>query len=337
MTLVCSSNLGWLISHSDYTSTIHKNCQEFIDIKTGLFEINAPYVKKNSKRRECTDDIEDTEVNTVQNVYNMIFLEFKEHFKNETFKDNNQNAVILSKYVYEKTSQCSLENIKGMNNGPAVLNVINGSRFLFPENCRFYCKDVLEITENLYDEKFDLILLDPPWWNKYIRRKRKKTSHAYNMMYNSDLKEVQIENLLGENGLVAVWCTNSAQHITALKEDIFPKWGIRFTSKWYWLKVTQKGVPVCNFSNPPGKQPYEQIIFGCHPNRKLACPSNGKMILSVPSALHSHKPPLTELLKIYLPVQPKCLEIFARYLLPNWTSYGNEVLKFQHESLYEIG
>lgn len=42
-----------------------------------------------------------------------------------------------------------------------------------------------------------------------------------------------------------------------------------------------------------------------------------------------------ELLIPYLPSTPKCLELFARYLLPNWTSYGLETLKFQHQFLYE--
>lgn len=37
----------------------------------------------------------------------------------------------------------------------------------------------------------------------------------------------------------------------------------------------------------------------------------------------------------YLPSTPKCLELFARYLLPNWTSYGLEALKFQHQFLFE--
>lgn len=32
---------------------------------------------------------------------------------------------------------------------------------------------------------------------------------------------------------------------------------------------------------------------------------------------------------------PNCLELFARYLLPNWTSFGLEALKFQHQFLYE--
>lgn len=45
---------------------------------------------------------------------------------------------------------------------------------------------------------------------------------------------------------------------------------------------------------------------------------------------------ILEVIKEYLPSEPKCLEIFARYLLPGWTSWGLEVLKFQDLSLYTI-
>ncbi|KAJ3647828.1 hypothetical protein Zmor_019685 [Zophobas morio] len=181
-------------------------------------------------------------------------------------------------------------------------------------------------------EKFDLILLDPPWWNKYIRRKRKHTDHGYNMMYNEDLKNLPLENHLNHDGLIVVWCTNSAQHLSALRDEIFPKWGVSYLGKWYWVKVTQMGVPICEFAQPPRKQPFEQIVFGGRGSEGLL-PCD-KVVISVPSALHSHKPPLIRLLEPFLPDNPTCLEVFARYLLPNWTSYGNEVLRFQHESLY---
>lgn len=49
--------------------------------------------------------------------------------------------------------------------------------------------------------------------------------------------------------------------------------------------------PICNFTDPPGKQPFEQIIFGCN-NDSIKDLSDGKLIISTPSALHSHKPPL---------------------------------------------
>lgn len=88
----------------------------------------------------------------------------------------------------------------------------------------------------------------------------------------------------------------------------------------------------------PGKQPYELLILGSAKGSekdKVDIP-DGKLMISIPSAVHSHKPPLTEIIKEYLPDEPKCLEIFARYLLPGWTSWGLEILKFQHLSLYEI-
>lgn len=44
--------------------------------------------------------------------------------------------------------------------------------------------------------------------------------------------------------------------------------------------------------------------------------------------------PLADLFKQLLPSTPKCLEIFARYLLPNFTSIGNEVLKMQNRKLF---
>ena len=77
--------------------------------------------------------------------------------------------------------------------------------------------------------------------------------------------------------------------------------------------------------------------------------------------MHSHKPPLTgdglfhvllnfvydrqfnnlffyfvEIIKDYLPYEPKCLELFARYLLPGWKSYGDQVITFQNTSLFEV-
>lgn len=43
-----------------------------------------------------------------------------------------------------------------------------------------------------------------------------------------------------------------------------------------------------------------------------------------------------DVLKPYIGSEPKCLELFARSLLPGWTSWGNEVLKFQHSSYFTV-
>ncbi|TSL34556.1 Methyltransferase-like protein 4 [Bagarius yarrelli] len=41
-----------------------------------------------------------------------------------------------------------------------------------------------------------------------------------------------------------------------------------------------------------------------------------------------------DVLKPYIRPNAKCLEMFARSLQPDWTSWGNEVIKFQHHSYF---
>lgn len=43
-----------------------------------------------------------------------------------------------------------------------------------------------------------------------------------------------------------------------------------------------------------------------------------------------------EVLKPYVGAEAKSLELFARSLQPGWTSWGNEVLKFQHTSYFTL-
>lgn len=155
-------------------------------------------------------------------------------------------------------------------------------------------------------------------------------------MYNEELAKIPIGKLLCSNGLVAIWCTNAPSHLHSIFNNIFPSWGVTYRAKWYWVKITQGGNTICNFNCAPGKQPYELLVLGSVLNGNEINIPDGRLLISVPSAVHSHKPPLTEVMKDYLPNEPKCLEIFARYLLPRWTSWGLEVLKFQHLSLYTI-
>ncbi|CAH2042226.1 unnamed protein product, partial [Iphiclides podalirius] len=180
-----------------------------------------------------------------------------------------------------------------------------------------------------------MVIADPPWWNKYIRRLKVANSKlSYSMMYNEEISLIPLKNLLANNCLVAVWCTNSPSNVSAVKDLIFPKWGVEYLTTWYWLKVTTNFKPICEFGSGCKKQPYERIIFGKVGDVKNFPKSH--LVISVPSALHSHKPPLLDVLGQYMESKnPQTLELFARYLLPNTTSVGFEPLKWQHISLYE--
>lgn len=84
-----------------------------------------------------------------------------------TSDKNNYCARHASIKFYEKTS--ALKTFYGQNQN-LTLHVANG--YVFPPNCQFYCDNVINM-KKLGDKKYDLILLDPPWINTYIKRKKK--------------------------------------------------------------------------------------------------------------------------------------------------------------------
>lgn len=113
---------------------------------------------------------------------------------------------------------------------------------------------------------------------------------SYSMMYNEDIAAIPVKDLLAPSALIAVWCTNAPSNITAIKDLIFPRWGVEYVTTWYWIKVTTDLEPLCEFGTGSQKQPYERIIIG--KTGELKNVPDCKLIVSVPSALHSHKPPL---------------------------------------------
>lgn len=190
---------------------------------------------------------------------------------------------------------------------------------------------------------FDIVLLDPPWPNRSARR---ASPYHTSLDIKRLLSSLPLENKLADNGLIAIWITNRAAfRDLVLGKDgewgLFEKWGVELVEEWVWLKVAANGEPVTAIDGV-WRKPYEILLLG---RRKTAqAESEGirrnevkrRIILAVPE-LHSRKPNLKELLEpmvmsVHQGKQPRCLEIFARNLTADWTSWGDEVLKLQDVS-----
>lgn len=223
-----------------------------------------------------------------------------------------------------------------------------GRVYLIPDRARFYNHNVDQLPALLPQllPAYDLIVLDPPWRNKYIRRlKRAKQELGYAMLYNDQLSAIPISQLTHPRSLVAIWCTNSAQHQMALEQQLLPSWHLRLIHKLRWYKLsTDYQLIAPPQSDVTQKQPYEMLYVTCHvdaPEEYGAEIGKTEMLLSVPSVVHSHKPPLLAWLREHLHLKEEheelnCLELFARYLQPGFTSVGLEVLKLMDERLYEV-
>ncbi|KAF1347983.1 MT-A70-domain-containing protein [Delphinella strobiligena] len=192
---------------------------------------------------------------------------------------------------------------------------------------------------------FNFVILDPPWPNSSVARARNHKKSGYDTApsiwdMRQLLFEMDIDVLLADHGLVAIWITNNpAVRELVLGEDgLFDSWGVTLEQEWLWIKTTLSGEPVTPLDSF-WRKPYEVLLLG----RKTSLQSANvgedqdvkrRVIAAVPD-LHSRKPCLKELIEpLMLNPSYRALEVFARYLVAGWWSWGNEVLKFNHEKYW---
>ncbi|NWQ78727.1 METL4 protein, partial [Columbina picui] len=231
---------------------------------------------------------------------------------------------------------CVTEN----SSNRAKIVVLMGQKYLVPPKSSFLLSDISCLQPLLnYKKKYDVIVIDPPWENKSLKR-----SNRYSYLSSWQIKQIPVPALAAPNCLVVTWVTNRQKHLRFVKDELYPHWSVKTLAEWHWVKITRAGEFVLPLDSLH-KKPYEVLVLGRVQGdiketlRKsedvLPIPEH-KLIVSIPCSLHSHKPPLTAVLAEFIKPDVECLELFARNLQPGWTSWGNEVLKFQHIDYFTL-
>lgn len=177
---------------------------------------------------------------------------------------------------------------------------------------------------------FDLIVLDPPWPSRSVRRKKDGYATAYGMQdIESLLSLIPVGGRLKPDGLVAVWVTNKPAAVDLLKSQggILDRWGLEVAGEWVWVKVTSAGEPVVDLDST-WRLPWERLILARRKGGSTKRAIARKVILGVPD-LHSRKPNLRPLFEDSLGQGYVGLEVFARNLTAGWWGWGDQVLMFQ--------
>ncbi|KAJ5585445.1 uncharacterized protein N7459_005245 [Penicillium hispanicum] len=141
-------------------------------------------------------------------------------------------------------------------------------------------------------QKFNLILFDPPWPNRSVRRSRHYQTNSYSDM---DTLTQNLQNILRvhahppgdalagnpvqglslpdnqtqcQESLAAIWITNAEKSRRAAYEALLGS-GFRICEEWIWIKTTTDGQPV-SLLNGLWRKPYELLVIG----RKDQVPSS---------------------------------------------------------------
>lgn len=209
-------------------------------------------------------------------------------------------------------------------------------KYIIPRRSCFYMSDMQQIDSLIpadSDCGFNLIVIDPPWENGSAHQKLR-----YPTLPNRHFLSLPIKELCHTSGaLVALWVTNREKLRSFVENDLFPKWGVTYAASFFWLKVKSNGMLTSEL-DLFHHRPYECLLLGyCdrkdthsgNSTRFNPLPDN-RVFISIPGD-YSRKPPIGELLLDYVPglMPARCVELFAREIIPGWTSWGNEPLHFQ--------
>ncbi|KAJ5138957.1 uncharacterized protein N7515_003805 [Penicillium bovifimosum] len=214
-------------------------------------------------------------------------------------------------------------------------------------------------------QKFNLILMDPPWPNRSVRRSGHYQTHHYSEMdaLTTGLRDILRAHLLGttyqvhstsespfqsQQSIAAIWITNAEKSRRAAYEALIGA-GLCIREEWVWVKTTWNGEPISALDGL-WRKPYEILVIGTKddgPDLEIEAPlmseddlmrlseavTRRRVIAAVPD-LHSRKPNLKAVFEevFFTDSGELCsysaLEVFARNLTAGWSGVGNEVLRF---------
>lgn len=219
------------------------------------------------------------------------------------------------------------------NSGATRILLQLGRRYVVPAYATFLQSDLADIAPLCTTGRYDAIVIDPPWPNRSVARSR-----AYASLDPRSLCRMPIAPLCAPGALVAIWLTCRQRLLRYARTTLFQHWRLEPCAEWHWLKLAANGATVFALDSTHRK-PYEILLIGRAPDAVAVAvpgvlpsppsPPPRRVVCSVVTRQHSRKPSLADVLAPYLPNRARCLELFARSLTHGWTSWGNEVLRFQ--------
>ncbi|KXG51038.1 uncharacterized protein PGRI_066100 [Penicillium griseofulvum] len=130
-------------------------------------------------------------------------------------------------------------------------------------------------------QKFNLILMDPPWPNKSVRRSKHYQTHHYSEMdvLTEGLRDIlrahshnEIQDGLrqsephtgrpiqSEQSIAAIWITN-AEKVRRAAYEALRGAGFCICEEWIWVKTTWDGQPISALDGL-WRKPYEILVIG---------------------------------------------------------------------------
>jgi N6-adenosine-specific RNA methylase IME4 len=184
-------------------------------------------------------------------------------------------------------------------------------------------------------EKFDVIYADPPWtfrtWSN--EGKDRSPEKHYDCMSLADIRALPVSDIAADNCALFLWVTDPL-----LPEGLklMEAWGFKFkTIAFVWAKLNKSAPPTLwterDFFTGLGywtRANPELCLLGTRGKPKRVSKSVRRLVVS-PRREHSRKPDeIAEKIDDLMGRDTSKIELFARTARAGWTTWGNDVAKF---------
>ena len=385
--------LGIYLEHERVVEESHPK----YELNESVFAINEPFYMKTEKEAIIRDNNQTnhkTNKNNKRNkrkankihIYESLLTQSQKQVIAKIFNDVKHTIKQLSTNSINDNKSCEQMAQKALSlndfheySDRLLCNESNSSlmtnNFIIPANCSLMSSDVIHGLKTMHNHYIEgklivsqqlLVVIDPPWLsNKSVKRKRcyrtddnqniLEMTHILNDLFNSFPKQTDIK--------VCIWSTHKEKDFVV--NQMIPNINCKTTHVLVWHKITRRGQS-CKLRGS-----LEYLIIAS--NNSFETNYRNGILVSIPSAIHSHKPPLKHLIDSLFdkncvksvgnegstPVEivstdsePNSvknhnlsnaiisrvsgLELYARYLSSGFHSIGYECLKLQNFDLYSI-
>ncbi|WP_378952173.1 MT-A70 family methyltransferase [Mesorhizobium sp. ANAO-SY3R2] len=178
---------------------------------------------------------------------------------------------------------------------------------------------------DLDPHSYDFIMADPPWAFGLRSKKgeRKSAQAHYRCLPLDEIKAFPVQDLAAPNCLLWLWATNPMlpQQIETLQA-----WGFVFKTAGTWIKTTKNGHLAfgTGYILRGASEPY---LIGTRGKPKVTA-KNIRSAFLAPIREHSRKPDQAFSDAEKLMPSARRLELFSRTNRPGWSSWGDQVGKF---------
>jgi N6-adenosine-specific RNA methylase IME4 len=178
----------------------------------------------------------------------------------------------------------------------------------------------------LNNQKFPVILADPPWKYNFSKSKSRSIESHYPSMDISEICDMPVSQIAADSAILFLWTTSPK-----LEESfsVIRSWGFQYkTVAFTWAKENQKTPGFFMGMGYYTRQNAEYCLLATRGNVLPRKSKSVPQLIVAPRREHSRKP-----IEIYERIESLVdgpyLELFSRTTREKWTVWGNQTGTFE--------